>query len=1136
MASTPTSSAWFAIRDRLHNLRRRDRKVTLIQGALISGIGICILILILAGLESWSRYTSSGRLLLLTIGLSISTALVVWRCLMPCWRKVSEGELARMVDQQYPEMHDRVTMTLQLWRQHGLPNSASPELLEAALISSAAATQNVDFTTADNRHRIPQTAKIFGGTLIIGSLVMILFFNPLSAAMNRLVHPLTHFPVPQNTFLTIQPGHADIAKGGQVSINADIRGEMPDHAMLRIFSGGEIWKSIDLSPVGVSTFSYTIREINESLGYEIEAGDDLSHRYTISVIDRPRLASMHLTYRYPAYTRLAPRTTSEGGDIIALKGTRVAFDIEASQALSMAQIDIEGQDSPEPLRISGLQATGAISIKTDQIYHVNLRNQDGRTNLDPAQYRITVLPDRMPNVLIVSPGKDSNLTENMLVALMIDATDDFGFSSMNLVYQKGADGEVQRKSIQVDKTKTTLATPYVWDVSDVGLFPEEILSYYVELFDNDTVSGPKRSVSQTYTLRFPSITEIYDELDRAQDQQVTDIEDILQEQEVAQKKLEDLNRDLEQKSKLEELTGEKQELSWEQKKDLESLMGEQEKMADDLMKAAEAMEQAMDQLEQQDSGSMELVEKMNQLRQLFQEIATPELLEAMKELKQAMSEMDNQMIKESLENYEMEQDALMKRLERSLSMLKRMRTEQQMLAAVRKAEDLLERQEELQYATENSKENPTQDTKERLAEKQQDLKKATESLEEDLEEVAQAMEDVQNMPSDAIRDVAESMKQQGLPQQMERISQQMKKGQMSQASKGQQQAGQQLSKVSQELQEAQDEMQNEQMQEVAAEMREAIHQLVDLSQNQETLNERTNQPAGRDSRMQDLAEDQQGLMKGASQVADQLVSTSQKSFFISPEIGQALGETLNHMQSAGNDLSGRNRGTAGQRQKEAMEALNESVLALQQAMSNMNASGSSSGMMEMMQQLQSMAQQQSGLNEQMNQMMSEGQGKSGGEAGEKMSMQDRAKMSRLAAEQEALRKSLEQLQREQKQQAQLLGRLDEVEREMEETVNALRRNQVDPQLLERQQRILSRLLDASLSMRERDQNNKRKATPGEDLAGQSSPDPLSSELMEFDRSLRDDILRTVRDGTYPQEYEELIRAYFRALSDAPREK
>jgi uncharacterized membrane protein YccC len=170
----------------------------------------------------------------------------------------------------------------------------------------------------------------------------------------------------------------------------------------------------------------------------------------------------------------------------------------------------------------------------------------------------------------------------------------------------------------------------------------------------------------------------------------------------------------------------------------------------------------------------------------------------------------------------------------------------------------------------------------------------------------------------------------------------------------------------------------------------------------------------------------------------------------------------------------------------------------------------------------------------MNQMMSEGQGQ-GRQSGEKMSLEQRAKMARLAAKQEALRKSLEQLQREQNQHAQLLGRLDEVEREMEETVKALQQNQVNPQLMERQQRILSRLLDASRSMRERDRNNKRKAMPGENLTGRPSPGPLPGELMEFDRTLRDDILRSVRDGTYPQEYEELIRAYFRALSDAPRE-
>lgn len=1133
--ATSVSSVWFELRDRLNNLRSRYRKVTLWRGILITASVFIGLVLLTAGLEGWFRFTPPGRFLLVTAGLIVTLGVLIRTCLIPLWQKISDDMLAKRIDRHYPDLNDRVTMTLQLWRQQGAAQqSASPELLEAAFTASAASTENIDFEVADGRSRLPLAARIFGGNIAIAAIVFLLFSVPLSGALNRLTNPLTHFPAPQNTFLTVQPGHIDVATGGQVTVTADIAGEMPDQATIRLYAGEEIWKSVDLSPIGPFAFSYTIRDIHESINYEIEAGDARSPRFRISVIDRPRVASMHLTYRYPPYTRLAPRTTTEGGDIVALKGTRVAFDVKASQALATAQIEIEGQENPIGLQVEGDAAEGALAISTDQIYRVILRNRDGRESLDPPQYRITVLPDRMPDVRIVSPGKDANLTENMLVSLLIAATDDFGFSSMNLVYQKAPDGEIGRKALTIDKNVTTLTTPYVWDVSDLGLFPEDIMSYYVELFDNDTVTGPKRAVSRTFTLRFPSIAEIYEELDEVQDQQVTDIEEMLKDQEEAQKKLEALNRELEKKQQEEALTGEKQELSWEEKKDLEAVMEQQEKMADDLMKAAEAMEQAMEQLEQQDMQSMELAEKMNQLRQLFQEIATPELMEAMQELKKAMKNTDNQMLKESLEDFEMEQEAMMKRLERSLSILKRMQAEQKMMAAVRKSEDLHERQEELQYATENSKQDETEATKESLSEKQQDLKKATEALQKDLEELAKSMEDIGNMPSDDINKAAESMEQQQLAQKMDQISQQMQQGQMSQAAQGQQQASEALSDVSQQLQQIQEQMQNEQMQEVATEMRQAMHQLVDLSQNQEALNDRTNQSSGRNSRMQDLAEDQQSLMKGAAQVADQLVATSQKSFFISPEIGQALGETLNRMQSAGNDLTGRNRSTASQQQMEAMEALNESVLALQQAMNNMNASGSASGMMEMMQQLQSMAQQQSGLNEQMEQMNAKGQGK-GGESGEKMSLEERAKMARLAAEQEALRKSLEQLQKEKNQQSQLLGRLNEIEREMEETVRALQQNQVDPQIMERQQRILSRLLDASRSMRERDQNNKREARPGEDLANRPSPDALPSELLEFDQALRNDILRSVRDGAYPQEYEELIRAYFRALSDAPRE-
>ena len=53
------------------------------------------------------------------------------------------------------------------------------------------------------------------------------------------------------------------------------------------------------------------------------------------------------------------------------------------------------------------------------------------------------------------------------------------------------------------------------------------------------------------------------------------------------------------------------------------------------------------------------------------------------------------------------------------------------------------------------------------------------------------------------------------------------------------------------------------------------------------------------------------------------------------------------------------------------------------------------------------------------------------------------------------------------------------------------------------------------------------------MANRPSPDDLPEDLLRFDRTLRDDILRGIREGVYPREYEELIRAYFRALSNVP---
>jgi hypothetical protein len=201
-----------------------------------------------------------------------------------------------------------------------------------------------------------------------------------------------------------------------------------------------------------------------------------------------------------------------------------------------------------------------------------------------------------------------------------------------------------------------------------------------------------------------------------------------------------------------------------------------------------------------------------------------------------------------------------------------------------------------------------------------------------------------------------------------------------------------------------------------------------------------------------------------------------------------------------------------------MSSLNKTATQLQGAMQNMMQSVGS-GMGGLLQQLQMMAGQQQSINAQT------------------QSMQQAAEAARLAVEQEAVRKSLEQLNKEAQasgEQKKMLGDLDKIAEEMKEVVQNLAQNNVNPETLRKQERILSRLLDASKSMRERDYEKKRKATTGTQVA-RRGPGDLDPSLLEGKNKLLEDLLKSLEHG-YSKDYQELIRKYFDALQKLETQK
>jgi hypothetical protein len=145
-------------------------------------------------------------------------------------------------------------------------------------------------------------------------------------------------------------------------------------------------------------------------------------------------------------------------------------------------------------------------------------------------------------------------------------------------------------------------------------------------------------------------------------------------------------------------------------------------------------------------------------------------------------------------------------------------------------------------------------------------------------------------------------------------------------------------------------------------------------------------------------------------------------------------------------------------------------------------------------------------------------------------------MGRLAAEQGMVRKSLEQLAREAAgtgDLSRMLGDLQKIAEEMREVQTDLAQGAVTPETLEKQERILSRMLDSQRSTRERDYEQRRRAESGK-LRDRSVPgDPGARN--DARARLQQDLLRALEEG-YAPEYQELIRQYFEALQRSGMER
>ena len=949
------------------------------------------------------------------------------------------------------------------------------------------------------------------------------------------------------------------------------------------------WQSLPMHPtpmeVGrgfqgseISTpYRATLENVVRPLQYYIAVNEVTSERYQITISNEPIVTQFQYRLNYPSYTQLQSQTLPANiGDLQVLFGTEVVFAGESNKPLQKAhiafdasgnvpleiterqlqsattQLPVGGNSDSRQIPVGGNSDSrqkvpamseiiqGSFIARQSENYRIHITDVDGFANRNPVNRTITVFEDAVPDVNIVAPARDTVLDDAMLVELKVEATDDYGIQELQLVYRVESEG-VEAINVPLKRwegadapSHRSVFVAYTWDVDRIGMFPGETLAYYVQALDVDDVSGPNIGKSHTYTLRFPSLSELYDAVAAEQETEQRGLEELVDEQADATGLVDTL---LDKIRKSQELTLNDENL-------MQQVLENQKEIEETAKQLIENMKETAEEMEQNQLFDAETIEKYQELQDLMEKALSEEHKELLRKLSEALAKQQVDEQESSMAEANLSQEQFLQQLERAKSLYEQILLEQELEAAAKQAKALAERQKQLMDTLETSvgARSPRPYTSD-LAEKEDRVTDEFNQLSEKLEELGTKMGELarnqENAPpqierlADEIIRLNQFAHEHNLSEMLQATSENLRGGQNREALESGRGAEQTLVELAQGLDNALAFMEGANANETLTALQEAVESGLYLSHLHEEVLTQTNDVlvAGQADayisneivRLQGLAADELSTAESITQLSSKLWELGNRQIQVPPEAIFHLNASNDALSRAARALEDRQPSLAVPIQKAALADLNQAVFELLEAMGQMNQQMGSSGFENMMEQLQQLAESQEQLNQMaqnLNQQMRE-QGQTPGL--EQM-------MRQLAAQQQLIREATERIAERAEQMAQMLGSLEDVAEEMTEVEKALRQGELNEKVLDRQAQILTRMLDSLKSLQKRDVGKQRKAEVAErpETPAQEVP-PLHPELLEVVRKL-ETTLYAKEFEDIPFQYRKQLLQYFKALS------
>ena len=445
-------------------------------------------------------------------------ALAAFWVVVPALRRRPKREALTRIADAYPELKDDLTNALELdpeELEQANPRGVALDLVRALHRQTAQKLQSYTPRAVVRRYRLQ--GLVWCGLLIV-TVASVAALDPalLPQSLHVMVSPASYLPA-RDLHLTITPEQATIARGMNLEVQAQVAEEVKRRVEMQIVlqRPGERERRYAMEQVAPGRFRHVFLKPETSFSFQALSEGARSVPGRVDVVPAPAVGNLTLDYLFPDYTGLAARTQRGGGDIQALPGTQVRLRMQANVPLNKGALRF-AQGNELPLAIAELDLQGEILVMEEGAYRIEIEDRHGLSNPEPPWYTIQVTPDAVPTVKWLYPENGEEVDETTVLQVGYEAEDDFGLQDAALVY-RGADGVEHRLPLRQGRFDQRMATEHFsWDFYQHPLPPGETVDVYIEVYDNDTISGPKKGVSETLTFKVRNREEEHQALEDLQ--------------------------------------------------------------------------------------------------------------------------------------------------------------------------------------------------------------------------------------------------------------------------------------------------------------------------------------------------------------------------------------------------------------------------------------------------------------------------------------------------------------------------------------------------------------------------------------------------------------------------------------------